>query len=309
MMKIMKEVIVNIKISVLRTPLLSFILYILLMFSNDVFGQNIFTDTIVQNKKTKVMHIGWEDGRVPEFSNAYTLRCNEIKLNILGRSSIALSDKLEMSTYLPLIVTPNVAFKYRFLDSRFFALAIEVGTAVGIFPIAFASGFLLPGVAVGAGSIGLLHGYDSHLKLFLSFKPTKKLTFSFRGSASAIYAAYLGGGAFLGVGGNGAAAGLFPISESKKFKFYSGGFETDYVVNKRNAIVLDARIGGFCGGKKQLGMTTLSWTFAKNHFHYSLGLYGFFDPPTFEMFRESKLPIAPYANVYWIFNNGKTLQK
>jgi hypothetical protein len=86
-----------------------------------------------------------------------------------------------------------------------------------------------------------------------------------------------------------------------------GGFEADYFVNTKNIIVLNTALGGFKGGKKQLGLASLSWTHAKIHFHYSFGLYGFYDPPSYEMVHESKLPVAPYANIYWIFNNGRTI--
>jgi hypothetical protein len=89
---------------------------------------------IPSNGVIKVMHIGWEDGHVREFTNAYTLHCNEVRINIFGRSSYAFSDKVEMSSYLPMLITPNIAFKYNFIDKKHLALAIEAGTAAGIFP-------------------------------------------------------------------------------------------------------------------------------------------------------------------------------
>jgi len=266
-------------------------------------------DTISQGDKIILMHTGWADGRVPEFGSAYTLRNHEVRLNILGRSSYAMSDKVETSIYLPLIITPNIAFKYRFIDTKFFASAIEVGTAGGIFPIAAASGIVLPGAAVGGGTIGLIHGSDYHAKLYLSFHVSDKLTFSFRGDASTMRVKFTGLVGMAGLGGNGAFVGLLPVDVgTPHFKYYSGGFETDYLLNKQNAIVFNTGVGGFKEGKKELGMATLSWTHAKMHFHYSFGLYGFYDPPKYEMVHESKLPVSAYANVYWILNNGKIIK-
>lgn len=289
----------------LRICLIVFFLQFILKES---FGTIITGDTINRNGKIKVMHIGWEQGRVPEFANAYTLQSHEFRFNLIGRSSYAFGNRVEMSIYIPLIITPNVAFKYKFIDKHFFASAIEIGTADGIFPLAAASGIVMPGGGFGAGTIGLLHGTDFHLKLYLSFPVSDKLTFSVRGNVSAIHAGYTGGAAFAGIGGNGAAVGLIPVNVGKRFRFFSAGFETDYVFNKKNAIVLNTGVGGFEGGKKQIGLATLSWTHAKIHFHYSFGLYCFYDPPTYEMIHESKLPVSAYANVYWIFNNGKTIK-
>ena len=266
-------------------------------------------DTVNQNGKIKVMHIGWADGHVPEFGSAYTLHAHEVRLNILGRSSYAMSDKVETSIYLPLIITPNISFKYRFVDTKFFASALEVGTAVGIFPVAAASGILLPGGAVGGGTIGLIHGSDSQIKLYLSFPVSKKLTFSFRGDASTMRVHFTGVVGMAGLGGNGAFVGFLPVDVgTPRFKYFSTGFETDYVINKQNAIVFNTGVGGFKEGKRQLGMATLSWTHAKMYFHYSFGLYGFYDPPKYEMVHESKLPVSAFANVYWILHTGKTIK-
>ena len=255
------------------------------------------------------MHIGWQDGHVPEFSTAYTLHRHEVRLNLMGRSSFAFGNKVELSIYIPLQLTPNFALKYKFVDKKYFASALEIGAAVGIFPLGVAAAIVMPGGGVGGGTIGLLNGWDVHLKSYFSFPVTNKLCFSFRGSVSTIHAGYLGGAIFAGLGGNGGAVGIIPVRESKQFYFFSGGFETDYVINKINVIVWNTYLGGFYEGSKQIGMSTLAWTHAKKHFHYTLGLYGFFDPPSFEMVKESKLPVSVFANIYWIFNNGKVISK
>jgi|GEM_PF-2483539 len=254
---------------------------------------------------TTVFHIGWEDGRVPEFSNAYTLHQHELRLNVLGRSSYAITNKLEISSYLPLIMMPNVSFKYRFFDSGNFSSAFEAGTAGGLFPVGMATGIVLPGAIIGGGTAGFVRGSDNHLKLYSSWHPTQKLTFSVRGSVSFLKVGYTGLLGLAGVGNDGVIAGVLPINMSHQFNYYMGGFETDYVINKQNVIVLNTTASGFEGGKKQLIIPSLGWTHAKTHLHYTLGLYTILDPPTWETWKaeQSKMPVGAYANVYWIFNN------
>ena len=254
---------------------------------------------------TTVFHIGWEDGRVPEFSNAYTLHQKEFRLNVLGRSSYAISDRLEVSSYLPLIIAPNVSFKYRFLDQGNFASAFEVGTLAGALPVGIATGLVLPGFAIGAGTIGFVKGYDNHVKIYSSWHPTKNLTFSVRGGVSFLKIGYTGLVGMAGIGEGGVIAGVLPVNINHKFKYYCGGFETDYVINKQNVLVLNTSACGFEGGKKQLIIPSLGWTHAKTHLHYTLGLYTFLDPPTWETWKaeQSKMPVGVFANVYWIFNN------
>ena len=283
------------------------------LFFNIVLKSNsqavISGDTVTENGKVKLMHIGWADGKVPEFGTAYTLHAHEVRLNILGRSSYAISDKMEASFYLPLIIAPNIFFKYRFVDTKCFAAALEAGALGGIFPLAAATGIVLPGAAVGGGTVGLIHGSDLHAKLYLSFHVSDKLTFSLRGNASTMRVNFTGFVGMAGLGGNGVFVGILPVDMgTPHFKYYSAGFETDYVLNKQNALVFNTGLGGFKVGKKQLGMATLSWTHAKMYFHYSFGLYGFYDPPKYEMVHESKLPVSAFANVYWILNNGKIIK-
>jgi hypothetical protein len=255
---------------------------------------------------TTQFHIGWEDGRVPEFSNAYTLHRHEFRLNVLGRSSYAINNRFEVSSYLPLIfITPNVSLKYRFLDRRSFAAAIEAGTIRGLFPAAFATGILLPGAAIGVGTAGFIRGSDNHIKLYASWHPTAKLTFSAKGSVSFLKIGYIGLGGVAGVGGDGVIAGLFPINVKHNFKYLAGGIEADYVINKKNAIVFNSTISGFENANKQLLVSSLGWTHANTHFHYTVGLYNFLDPPVWDMWKAEKshIPVGVYANVYWIFNN------
>ncbi len=274
--------------------------------------KNISKDSIHKEAKSlyygdaaTVFHIGWEDGRAPEFSNAYVLHRHEFRLNVLGRSSFAISSRLEISSCLPLIVIPNVAFKYQFFDSRNFTSALELGTAGGAFPVAFAEALPLPGVIIGAGTAGFIRGSDNHLKLYASWHPAHRLTFSVRSGVSFLKIGYSGVAGAAGIGGGGAFADAIPINVSQRFIYLMGGFEADYVINKKNVIVLNSFAGGFAGGKSQLIVPSLGWTHAKTHFHYTLGLYTLIDPPSYQTWNaeKSKQAVGAYANVYWVFNN------
>jgi hypothetical protein len=248
-------------------------------------------------------HIGWEDGKVPEFSNAYTLQRHELRLNVLGRSSYAITNRLEVSTYLPLFFMPNVSLKYRFYDNENFASAIEFGSARGALPLGAVTGLLFPGVAVGTGTVGLVHGSDHYVKLYASLHPSQRITFSVRAGVAALKVGYSGIIGVVAVGNDGVLAGVFPVNPKQRFTCFTGGTETDYVLNKKNVLVLSTTVVGFAGGKKQLLMPSLGWTHANTHFHYTLGLYSFIDIPTQPQFKNSQVPVGAFANVYWVFNN------
>ena len=254
------------------------------------------------------MHIGWADGRMAEFNNAYTLRRHEFRLNIMGRSSYAITDRLEMSTYLPLLIMPNLSFKYRFLDTRHFAVAYELGGAFGVIPVALATGFVMPGGAMGAGTIGVFTGNDVYAKLFLSWKPVNKLTFSVRTSASRLKLSYHGIGAFAAAGGSGGGAEVMPIN----FKlvttgYYMAGFETDYAINKRNGLVAKISYSRFSLGEGGILFPSLTYAHAvRKHFHYAFGIYKILDVPHYYITKEktnNPLPFDLHYNFYWIFNN------
>lgn len=254
-----------------------------------------------------LFHSGWENGRVPEFSTAYTLQRHEFRLNVIGRSSYAFNNRLEISSYLPLMLfMRNASIKYRFLDKKFIASSIELGTAHGLFPAAVATGIVFPGAAIGAATAGFIKGSDNHIKLFYSWKPSNKLTFSARASVSYLKIGYTGIGGFAALGNEGVVAGVLPISLNHRFRYFMGGFESDYVINKSNVIVLNSSISGFANGKKQLLVSSLAWTHAnKAHFHFTVGLYNFLDPPQWDMWKDAKtkLPVGVYGNIYWTFNN------
>ena len=256
------------------------------------------------------LHIGWRDGRMAEFNNAYTLRRHEFRLNLAGRTSYALTDRLEMSTYLPLIILPNLSFKYRFIDKPHFAMAYELGGAAGIIPVAAVAGIALPGGAFGGGTIGVMTGNDLYAKLFISWKPSTKLTFSVRGGASRIKMNYHGIGALVGAGGSGVGAGVFPLNiKLLTTYYYMAGFEADYAMNRRNGLIAKVSFGQFANRPGGLLYPSITYTHAmRKHFHYSAGIFKLLDAPRYEVLKQNTnnpLPFDIYYNFYWIFNNGR----
>ncbi len=255
-----------------------------------------------------VRHVGWQDGRVAEFNNAYTLRKNEIRLNIAGRSSWAITDRLEMSVFLPLIILPNVSFKYRFLDKPHFAIASELGGAIGIIPVAAASGLLMPGGAFGAGTLGLLTGSDIYYKMYFSWKPCRKFTFSARGGYSDIRLAYHGLLGFAAAGGSDAVVAAVPVNFKLVHTSYSmAGFETDYAITAHNALVAKVAFGEFAITGGGILYPSLTYTHAfKKHFHISAGVFKLLDYPHYYILKEktnNSLPFDFYYNFYWTLNN------
>jgi hypothetical protein len=263
------------------------------------------------------MHLGWADGRVWEYAGAYTISRHEWRLNIFGPSSFGLSNKVELKSYPWILIAPNLSVKYKFLDVGGFAMAIEPGVAGGGLPIAAGAGILLPGAALGGGTVGLISFSDVFLKLYGSWQLSSRFTFSLRAGASHIKSGYYGLGGFAGIGKDGEAAGLFPVGVGLiKTNWLMVGFEADYVINSINIIVLKASIGKLyttaIGGVEThhtsdnyLMWPSLFYTHAWKHLHLSAGLYGAYDPPQFVWLRNSKLPVSPFANVYWVLNNRK----
>lgn len=258
----------------------------------------------------KEYHVGWPDGRLAEFNNAYTLRKGEVRLNIAGRSSVALSARSELSSYLPLIIMPNLFFKHRFVDTRHFVAAYETGAAFGVIPVAFASGIVMSGGAIGVTGLGIFTGNDIYGKLYLSYQPSHNFTFSVRGSASRISINYHGLAAFAGAGGSGdAIIGVAPTNfKLVKTYYYMLGGELDYVFHERNSVVLNTSYSRFDGHPGGILYPSLYYTRAvKKHFHYSLGLFKVIDVPRYASLK-SEMPVNIYYNFYWILNNGRKVR-
>lgn len=254
------------------------------------------------------IHVSWQNGKVAEFHSAYTLPRHQFRLNTVGRSSYTLSDRTELSSYLPLLFLPNLSVKHRFFDRPGFAAAYEGGAAVGLIPFAAASGLVLPGAALGVGTVGVFTGSDVYGKLYLSWKPSKKITFSVRGGLSRMHLSYHGIGAFAGAGSGGELIGAVPANfRVLSTTFRSTGAEIDWAINSRNIIVGNisySNFKGLCGG---LLFPSVSFTRAvRKHFHYTVGVYDLLDTPDYHASKLKGSPnFYPFANFYWIFNNGR----
>ncbi len=266
-----------------------------------------FTASFAQDSDSaiRIMHTGWENGRVPEFKNAFTLSKNEFRLNILGRSSFAFTDRFEVSSYLLMFILPNISFKYKYLDRGPFASSVEIGLSGGLFPIALVTGILLPGVAVAGGTIGFLKGSDVYYKTYLSYRLNPKLCFSVNGSVSYFRYGYVGLVGAAGLGRDNIITVVIPVNPNGTATWLMAGFEADYIINQHNVIVFNTSYGGFKNNSDRFMFPKLGWTHAKIHFHYTLGIYSLLDPPSWKIDSESKFPMGAYANIYWIFNNGR----
>ena len=269
-------------------------------------------------RKQMDFHTNWEQGKVPDFTNAYTLNRHELRLNLFGRSAYAFTDRFEVSSFIPVVFLPNLSFKYRYIDNPHFAAAFEAGVATGALPLAIASGLLLPGAVIGAGTAGVLHGSDYSAKLHATWRPGKKVAFSLRVGASGFKTRYIGviGGAGLGSGGG--LIGFLPVDKGLiRATWLMAGFEIDYAINKRNIIVLRGSINsittprsrmndtGMTAGRNYLSYPSLSYTHAWNHFHLTAGLFDLYYPPEVRSPKGSAITGSEYVNVYWLLNNGK----
>ncbi len=263
------------------------------------------------------LYMEWARGKVPEFSTAYTLRRHEFRLNILGPSSYALSDKLELKSYLSAVVVPNISLKKKFFDNNEFAFAWEFGAAAGAFPLAGITGILMPGGAIAGGTAGLLNFNSLFVKGYGSWKPSRMFTFSLRSEVERLHLGYTGLGGFAAIGSGGAGAGVLLLNTSLANTYWvAGGFESDFVINPKQAIVLRASMGkflttGLLGENTSrlssdfLLFPSLSWNHAweRRHIHLSLGLFGTYNPPSYTLNQKNVLPVMYYYNVYWIFHN------
>src|SRR3954462_14413209 len=80
----------------------------------------------------------WQRGHVVEGDSAYTVPGGGARLSLLGRSALGLSNRVELSTYLPLdvVLFPNLGLKYRFFESDSVAFAARAGVGGGMYPVA-----------------------------------------------------------------------------------------------------------------------------------------------------------------------------
>ena len=266
------------------------------------------------SKQPKVIHYCWEDGRIPEGSNAFTLHRHEFRLNTFGRSSYGITDRLEISAQIPLyfVLFPNFSLKYRFIDKEHFAAAAVLGGGGGAFPIAYGTWLVASHFAGGVGTAGFITSGTQFAKLDITWHPVKFLSLTGRGAICAAEISYEGLGALAGFGG----AGVVPILIGGTTWGYSGGTEADFAINKRNAIIVRVNTIYFPKTYHALDYS-IAWTHAWKHFHLTVGAfdgYGLLDKvilvetdsgssPTNS--NQNKVIPIPFVNLYWILHNQK----
>lgn len=260
----------------------------------------------------------WENGINPEGSNAYTLKRHIFRLNVFGRSSYGITDKLEVSTIIPLFFFPNFSFKYRFYEKEKFAAAYQISAGAGIYPLVGGGILPGPGIIVAAGAAGFFGGSLQCFELHATYHPTKIFSASAHAGPLAVEGAFLGLGAGLGLGGGGVGGAIIPIGVGSAVLGYNSGFETLFCIDEHNSFDLRANMSGLlpigkaaiiilhAEDQAALVYAHTGWTHSRRHFRITLGAYTFLDPPRWKMVTESKMPpIGPAINVYWLFNNHR----
>lgn len=242
----------------------------------------------------------WEDGRVPEGGdNAYTLGRHQLRVPILGATTFGLSSRVELSTYAPLdlVLFPNLAVKWRFHETDTTAVAAKLGAGGGIYPIV--GGAIIPYPPTGAGFFGFVAAGTQKLDLTASTRTSRMLTLS---ATAGAFAVELG---VIAIAGAASFAGyvplVLPLSGGGAAPGATGGVELDYRIDKRDVFVFDLNVWFVRGAKDGLLMSTAAFTHAWGTFHLTIGAYTLADVPDTTIWKQSKLPVAPYANVSWTF--------
>jgi len=238
----------------------------------------------------------WEDWRVPEGANAYTVKRHDLRLDLIGRSAFGITSRVELSTYLLLdaVLFPNLGLKVRVADTPRVAVAVEGHVGGGLYPVA--GGGLLPFPPVAFGSVGFVAASFQLIGTQVTVHPAHALAFTLRGNLIAAEAKSENVG---GVVGPGAAAAL-PFAFGGSSVGASGGAEVDWVLGKHDTLVLEADVAGFRHAREQLSLAWIGWTHGWKRFHLTVGAYTIVDLPDAKMLHD-KEPVAPFGNVYWKF--------
>jgi hypothetical protein len=255
----------------------------------------------------------WDEGKLPEGDNAFTVHRGEVRLALFGRSAVGLTDRLELSTNLlfptPEFLLPNLHLKYRFLENDTVAAAIEGGGMATLLPIPVAGALPLPGAIVGVAAIGAATGAVQHLEGHLTFH-AQKLSATLTGGGYVAEGALLAAGVGGIVGGVGVAA--IPIAAGMGSVEYGATFGGEMAVafDAHNAVMLQGY--GFTLQKplpgndniQALTMESLSYLHRWDVFTLTLGAYSIVDLPHAQMITNSKLPAAPFFNLAWTFGGA-----
>lgn len=240
-------------------------------------------------------HADWDDGRMPEGDNAFTLHRHRVRLSLLGRSAIGLSDHVELSSYLPLdlVLFPNLMLKIGLYDSSRTALALKLSAGGGLYPVI--GGVPLPPFAA-LGFVGILAGSYQLGQMAFSVQPLSHLTLTAR---AGVLGLEIGTVTVVGVVGGG-AADAFPILTGGSTVGADGGGEIDAVLGPHNALTADATFFYLRSDRRALMLATLAWTHAWRGPHLSVGAFTFTDVPHATLW-QGHPPIGPYLNFYWTF--------
>ena len=238
----------------------------------------------------------WEDGRVPEGDNAFTLRRHELELSLLGRSGFGITDAVEISTYLPLdlVLFPNLGLEVRLFDDGRWASSCKLTLGAGAYPVV--GGGFLPYPPVAAGFVGFVAAAFQAGEIMVSGRPGRAVTLTARAGGFAVEMGVLGLGGGVAV----YVPLVLPIAKGGATPGFTGGAEIDLALGDHDAIVAGGDIYYLDGAEEGLAMATAGWTHAWRHFHLTVGAYTLVDLPDGRIWRDS-LPVAPYANAYWRF--------
>lgn len=243
-------------------------------------------------------HADWETGLVPEGSTAATIEKHAFRLNVIGKSAFGLSDSVELSSYVPLIICPNLGLKVRLFETPHWLMALEGDVAAGGLPLAGAAILPVPGLIAGGAAAGLALGSAQLLEAHVGLRLAPPVMLSVRGGGFALEGAVVGAGVGAAVGGNGAAVVPLVAGAGNTLVGFTAGAELDAVLDPRNAFVVQGDVTG-AANSPLLVMASASWIHAWDHFHLQLGVYTMLSVP---MNEPPKLPVAPFVNVFWTFN-------
>lgn len=248
-------------------------------------------------------------GEVPEATNAYTLKRKDVHLSLLGTSSVGLTDRTELASYLvaDVLLFPNLRLEHQFVRGDTIAMSAQVGAGIGAYPLAAWALIPIPGAVVGGAGVGVAWGAIQSATLLTTVRLGRETSLSVNGGGFVIEGGIAGVIAGGGVGGGGGAVGAMPASESGHRFGALAGFELARTIGPRNAILVacDAWLLPGATWRESTGILypRAVWTHVfSHHFHLSTGAYAVLDPPRFRGTRESKMPLGPYTNVSWTWD-------
>ena len=255
---------------------------------------------IAQKNKLKDSSIvtGWEDGRVPEYSNAYTLHRHECLIQPLGISSFAFNNNLEISSnFLYDLFFPNLGLKYKIGESGGLTYAVAAGVASNPLGSLAAISLGTLGVQNTPSTIGSpVKDYQvvrraEFLNFYISWQPVNYLTLSVSG-----------GPLIANVSKGNPITGFHRVNDHG---FLSGG-EIDWMLDHRNCFTAKISMIHVGDSIQYIETPALFWTHAWSRFHLSAGLYLFFLSSKHDSkYSAQNPPIAPELGFYWIFNRQK----